>query len=174
MRHVNLVNLTPGQKLLDVGCGTGATLRLLGEKYGKSVELYGIEPSEDMLWQAQTRLHDGKAHLKQGVAQKLPYPDGHFDIVISTQVLHHLPTPEKKKMLLEMHRVLKPGGTIVLSDWGKPTNTLGKCISFLWRKHAFVKENSPMLEVDAFQKRGFKNTKEQVQFGIVHHISATK
>jgi ubiquinone/menaquinone biosynthesis C-methylase UbiE len=173
-KHLSLVNPTTGQRVLDVGCGTGKTLWLLSQKCDKSVELRGIEPSEDMLEQARTKL-GRRAKIKQGIAQKLPYPDNHFDWVISTQVMHHLPLPEKKKMLSEMHRVLKSSGTVVVSDWGKPTNIIGYFLAFLWRNHAYVKENATMMTVDTFRRAGFKNVHEEpLQFGIVHHIHGTK
>ena len=174
VRHLSFVNPGPKQRVLDVGCGTGKSLLLLSQKCDKSVELYGVEPSTDMLKQAKAQL-DGNAKLESGTAQALPYADNYFDFVISTQVMHHLPTQEKKKMLKEMHRVLKPGGNIVVSDWGKPANLFGQLLNALWRGHAYVKENAVILTPTAFRRAGFKNvTNEFLQFGIIHHIQTTK
>jgi ubiquinone/menaquinone biosynthesis C-methylase UbiE len=173
-KHVSLVNPRPKQRVLDVGCGTGKTLWLLRQKCDPSVELCGLEPSKDMYKQAKSYL-GSQARLVQGVAQELPYPDNSFDWVISTQVLHHLAGVEKKKMLAEMYRVLKPGGTVVVSDWGRPATPLGRFLDFLWHKHAFVKENASILSPTTFRGLGFRNiTEEPLQFGIVHHIRGTK
>ncbi len=172
-RHLSFVNPEPKQRVLDVGCGTGKTLLLLSQKCDKSVALHGIEPSEDMLKQAKAKLGD-RAKIQQGIAQELPYSGNHFDFVISTQVLHHLPAPEKKKMLKEMRRVLKPGGIVVISDWGKPMTLFGRFLAFLWRNHAYVKENTAMMTAEVFRKTGFKDVEDEVQFGIVHHIRGTK
>ncbi|HTE57512.1 MAG TPA: methyltransferase domain-containing protein [Verrucomicrobiae bacterium] len=171
-RHLTLVNPQPGQRVLDVGCGTGRTLQLLSQKCDKGVQLYGLEPSPDMLERARAGLGK-RAQIRQGFAQELPYPTAHFDFVISTQVLHHIPLVGKKEMLSEMHRILKPGGTLVLSDWGKPTTTLGKIIGLLWRNHAYVQANRNILTTGFLQTIDL-NTHEIVQFGVVHHLVGKK
>lgn len=173
-KHLSLVNPTQNQRVLDVGCGTGKTLALLRQKCDNSVELYGLEPSDDMLRQARIRLKR-KAHIRQGIAQELPWPDNYFDIVMSTQVLHHLPADEKKKMLQEIYRVLRVGGQAFVSDWGRPISTSGKLLDTLWRAHAYIPENHQIMTPTAFRKAGFKNAKEEsIQFGVLHHIIASK
>jgi len=172
-KHLNLVSPKSGQRVLDVGCGTGKSLYLLSQMCDPSVKLHGVEPSGDMLDQAKGKLRK-RAKLHKGLAQKLPYPDDSFNWVISTQVMHHLPLPEKKKMLQEMHRVLKPGGVMVISDWGQPTNLPGKFLAFLWRNHAYVEQNQQILNVPTMQKTGFTSVQEDLQFDIVHHIHAKK
>ena len=78
-------------------------------------------------------------------------------------------------MLKEMSRVLKPDGMVVVSDWGRPTTLSGRLLDFLWRNHAYLRENADTMTVRTFQKVGFKNVKEEpLQFGIVHHIRGTK
>lgn len=173
LKHLSLIDPKPGQRVLDVGCGTGKTLQLLSQKCDKSVQLFGLEPSPDMFRQARAKLGK-RAKLHQGFAQKLPYPAAHFDFVVTTQVLHHLPLAEKKKMLAEMHRVLKPGGTLVVSDWGRPVNTLGKAIGFLWRRHAWVSENTDVMNTTSFGDTGFTRVTETIQFGILRHIVAMR
>jgi ubiquinone/menaquinone biosynthesis C-methylase UbiE len=170
--HVGLVNPTPKQRVLDVGCGTGKSLWLLHQKCDASVKLFGIEPSRDMLRQAQARLA-GRAELRQGSAQKLPYATHSFDVIISTQVLHHLPLAEKKKAVAEMRRVLKPGGRLIISDWGTPEGMLGKGISLLWRKHAYVPENAAVMRAAFLRDMGFTRVHDAIQFGVLHHITAS-
>jgi ubiquinone/menaquinone biosynthesis C-methylase UbiE len=171
-RHLSLVNPKPEQRVLDVGCGTGKTLQLLHEKSRGEVRLHGLEPSSDMLREARVNLHGLGVELSEGFAQKLPYPTNHFDWVISTQVLHHLPLAEKKKMLAEMHRVLKPGGHLVLSDWGAPTTLPGRFLNLLWRNHAYVRENQDILTKETLAQAGFREAQQSMQLGVVHHLTS--
>ena len=175
-RHVSLIDLKPGDRLLDVGSGTGNNLVRLFRHYRNSVELYGIEPSEDMNAQAEARLGgNDNVHLRIGIAEKISYEDNYFDWVVSSLVAHHLPLAAKEEMFGEMYRVLKSGGKIVITDWGKPTNLLGKVIAFLERNHAYVQEHSRGVLLDLLKQTGFKNIHDNyVQFGVVHHFSAIK
>lgn len=174
--HLANVQLKPNDKLLDIGCGTGNTLMELFHHYSGTVKLYGVEPSQDMLSQAQARLgKNSSVQLKQATAELLPFADNYFDYVTCSLVFHHLPLEAKLEALTEMRRVLKLGGTLVLSDWEKPTNLLGKIIGFAWRNHAFVRENLQGPFVSILQEAGFKNIQTgSVQAGIVHHFSAQK
>ncbi|HUQ30807.1 MAG TPA: class I SAM-dependent methyltransferase, partial [Pyrinomonadaceae bacterium] len=88
-------------RILDVGCGTGANLELLG-KYG---EAFGVDVSEEALSFCRAR---GLENVRHGAAEKLPYEDGSFDLVTGLDVVEHL--DDDVAGLSEMHRVLKPGG----------------------------------------------------------------
>lgn len=105
--------LKPGEHLLDVGCGTGLLLATLAESI-PGARLSGVEPSSGMLAVARERL-GGSAKLAQGPAEALPFPDGHFDVVVSTSAFHYFRQP--RTAVREMSRVLRPGGRLVISDW---------------------------------------------------------
>lgn len=176
--HLRNIELQPGQCLLDVGCGTGITLAALNRKYGDSVELYDIEPSEDMVSQAEGLLRNSTyVRLKTGTAEKLPYKDSFFDYVTCSLVMHHMPKDVKLESLKEIRRVLKPGGVLVLTDWEKPTNPLGRFIGWLWRNHAYVRENTGGILAQLLKKAGFKESRIEtasVQAGIVHHFKVVR
>jgi SAM-dependent methyltransferase len=91
--------------ILDVGCGTGANLEMLGQ-FG---EAEGVDVSEEALEFCRAR---GLTGVKQGAAEALPYPDGSFDLVTGLDVVEHLDSDLDG--LREMHRVLRPGGRILL------------------------------------------------------------
>ena len=91
--------------ILDVGCGTGANLELLG-KYGKAE---GVDVSLAALDFCRAR---GLANVRQGEAEKLPYEDGSFDLVTALDVVEHL--DDDVAGLREMRRVLRPGGRALL------------------------------------------------------------
>lgn len=92
-------------RILDVGCGTGANLELLG-KYGKAE---GVDVSPAALDFCRAR---GLVNVRQGEAEKLPYEDGSFDLVTALDVVEHL--DDDVAGLREMRRVLRPGGRALL------------------------------------------------------------
>ena len=97
----------PDRKLniLDVGCGTGANLELLGQ-FG---EAQGVDVSSDALAFCRQR---GLDQVKQGQAEALPYADGSFDLVTGLDVVEHL--DDDLAGLKEMRRVLRPGGRALM------------------------------------------------------------
>lgn len=108
-------------RVLDVGCGTG-TLAVELKKEKPLIEVYGVDPDEKILALARKKItkNNVTVHLKQAFAQKLPFPDNHFDAAYSSLVWHHIPGHAKQDCFNEVFRVLKKGGRFVLSDFGKP------------------------------------------------------
>lgn len=102
----------PGERLLDVGCGTGAFLALLGRS-GSGAGAVGVDPSTAMLTHA-VRSRRGY-RLAAGGAEALPFKASTFDAVVSTSALHFVPAPHAA--LAEMARVVRPGGRVVITDW---------------------------------------------------------
>lgn len=100
--------------MLDVGCGTGVLLSALARRR-PGLELTGLDASPGMLRRARSRLGTAAA-LDLGDASALPYPDGSFDAVVSTSVLHSVPGP-LEPVLSEWARVLAPGGQMSVTDW---------------------------------------------------------
>jgi ubiquinone/menaquinone biosynthesis C-methylase UbiE len=105
--------INPTDSVLDVGCGTGALLCQLSASYPQA-RLAGIDPSPEMLVIARARLPPG-IELKQSWAEGIPYPDDAFHVVVSCNVLHYIREP--LVALREMLRVLRPEGTLVITDW---------------------------------------------------------
>ncbi|SES23276.1 Methyltransferase domain-containing protein [Lentzea xinjiangensis] len=118
--HAEMVaaaGLRDGHRVLDVGCGTGNLLRATGQRH-PGVELTGVDPDLKMLARAERKLRRAglRARLDRGFAQELTFPDGSFDRVFSSLMLHHLDTSSKDEMLAEVRRVLRPDGLLVLAD----------------------------------------------------------
>ena len=101
------------ERVLDVGCGTGALLHRLAAMY-PGARLAGMDPVPEMLEMAKAKL-PAKADLQSGWANQLPWPDQYFDVVVSCNMFHYVTHPEDA--LNEMGRVLRPGGTLVITDW---------------------------------------------------------
>lgn len=121
-----LVNLQDGMKLLDAGCGTGSLLKELSGS-GKELNLYGIDLSPEMVNAARVKLKDKKhIELYEGSAADLPFESNSFDYVVCANSLHHHANPNQS--LVEMTRVLKPGGVMIVMD-GFIDSTVRKILS---------------------------------------------
>jgi SAM-dependent methyltransferase len=107
------IGLRPGERLLDVGCGTGALLELLGRRC-PGARLAGIDPCPEMLGVARARL-PAAAPLALGLAERLPFGGGSFDVAVSASAFHYFRAPAQA--LAELRRVLRPRGRLVVTDW---------------------------------------------------------
>ncbi|HUO05416.1 MAG TPA: methyltransferase domain-containing protein [Candidatus Binataceae bacterium] len=108
---IDSLNLRPGQRVLEVGVGTGVSL----DSFPPYVHLVGIDPSADMLARAVKRIEENRwknIEVRQGDALALDFPDNSFDDVLTFHVISVVPDPQK--MMAEMVRVCKPGGRIVI------------------------------------------------------------
>ena len=98
---------------LDVGCGTGALLAQLIQRFPNAT-LTGVDASTEMLEHARSRLPD-EVKLHACWAEELPFDDASFDAIVSCNMFHFIRRPEVA--LAEMMRVLRPAGTVVITDW---------------------------------------------------------
>ena len=108
-----------GKTCLDAGCGGGRFVVALARLGAKEVQ--GIDITNAAVAVAEERIRERKlgdrAQVRQGSVLELPFPDKYFDYVVSSGVIHH--TPDPKKAFGELTRVLKPGGKLFLSVYGK-------------------------------------------------------
>ena len=102
-----------GMKVLDVGCGTGTTLQLY-QNAGCIVS--GIDSSPSMLKIAKEKLNN-QAELLLGDASEMQYPDDTFDLAIGMLTLHEMPEIVRTRVLMEMIRVIKNEGHILIVDF---------------------------------------------------------
>lgn len=106
----------PAPSVLDVGCGTGMlSEQLLGAF--PSCRLTGVDLSPAMVERARARLA-GRAEVREADAERLPFHDGVFDLVVCNDSFHHYPDPDRAAF--QMWRVLRKGGALVLGDVWQP------------------------------------------------------
>ena len=117
--------------MLDLGCGT-ATLTLLLKRQYPETTVVGLDADPEALKRARRKLTQAhvQATLTEGTATALPYADRSFDRVLSSLLFHHLTEEQTVQAAQEVYRVLKPGGSFFVADWGKAES--------LWMRLAFV------------------------------------
>ena len=104
-----------GARVLDVACGTGVVTRLLPARLGSGGRVLGLDLNPNMLAVARAVTKGLPIEWIEGSAQAMPLPDGAFDLVLCQQGLQLF--PDKPAALREMHRVLVPGGRLLLAVW---------------------------------------------------------
>ncbi len=109
--------LRPGERVLDIACGTGVVTLLAAGRVGSGGQVVGLDLNAGMLAMARSRPAPAGARIewKEGSALALPFTDGSFDIALCQQGLQFF--PDRPLALGEMRRVLAPGGRVALSVW---------------------------------------------------------
>jgi ubiquinone/menaquinone biosynthesis C-methylase UbiE len=118
-RLLDQAGLRPGQRVLEIGCGTG-NLLLAAKRAQPEAVVVGLDPDLAALARAhrKARRRGLAVQLDRGYADELPYADDSVDVVLSSFMLHHLPAGEREAALREALRVLRPGGALHLVDAG--------------------------------------------------------
>jgi demethylmenaquinone methyltransferase/2-methoxy-6-polyprenyl-1,4-benzoquinol methylase/phosphoethanolamine N-methyltransferase len=151
---IELAAPAPGEKVLDVGCGTGALALALKSRVGTG-EVHGIDASPEMIGVAKEKAAKAGSAIDFRVAliEAIPFPDATLDLVTSSLMLHHLPDDLKRTGLAEIRRVLKPGGRFLAVDFAVQSHSpLGHLLSILGhsRGERMVDTLMPMLKDAGF------------------------
>ena len=128
----------PGAQLLDVGCGLGASAQVAATEFG--LRVHGVDTSAPIVARAMARSGDARVHWSTASLPHLPFADASFDAVLAECVLS---TVDRPAALTELRRVLRPGGSLLLSDVvvsGEPIPELDHriigaalCVTDAWR-----------------------------------------
>jgi ubiquinone/menaquinone biosynthesis C-methylase UbiE len=113
-------SLAPGERVLDVACGTGLVSFAAAQAVGTSGEVVGVDLSGHMVDAARRRAQEQRvcnASFARMDAEQLALPDASFDVALCALGLMYVPEPEQA--VREMRRVLRPGGRMVLAVWGE-------------------------------------------------------
>jgi len=147
---IDAAGIRSGHDVLDLACGTGTLATMIGTRVGE-VQLRGLDADPRILAIAERKVVAAGARVRfdQGFSNRLPYPDGSFDRVVSSLFFHHLSMLEKRETAREVLRVLRPGGELHVADWGRASNWFMRAL-FL-----------PVQLLD-----GFANTRDNVSGGL--------
>ncbi len=112
---VTLAGPRPGDTVVDVGSGTGYLAGLVAERVAPTGQVIGVEPGEDAVARARRHAPPG-CRFEVGSALHLPVADGQADLVMSSLLIHHIEPSERQAAIVEMARVLRPGGRAFVAD----------------------------------------------------------
>jgi ubiquinone/menaquinone biosynthesis C-methylase UbiE len=119
MRERVSAALPQGGTVVDVGCGTGTFA--IGMAAARSdARLIGVDGDPEILARARSKPGAERVEWRDGLAGELPLPDRGADVVTMSLVLHHLLPGQKREAMREIRRVLEPGGSFQIADWGRP------------------------------------------------------
>ncbi len=144
--------LKDGFQVLDVGCGTGKFSFKL-HKYNKNLKVHGVDLSETMINKARAKVKDEMIEFKLGDVEDLPYEANTFNAITCSHSFHHY--PNQRGALLEMQRVLKPSGRVMIIDGSRDTfwgNVIFGIVEFVEKDvyHMYGNELKELLATTGF------------------------
>jgi len=153
---IQQAQIQTGQQVLDLGCGT-ATLTVMIKQAQQGAQVTGLDADLDALKIGQEKAEKAGVVLKldHGMSYALPYPDASFDRVLSSLMFHHLTSQDKMRTMREVHRVLRPGGSFLVIDFGKPRGLWSKLVSPIMASLEEVADNHKMLLINMMGQAGF-------------------
>ena len=171
---VRQAQIRPGHRVLDLGCGT-ATLTILLKQLHPEAVIAGLDGDERVLEIGRAKASKAGIDitLDHGMAFQLPYPDNSFDRVVSSLVMHHLSTEDKRRTANEAFRILRPGGELHVVDFGKPHNAAARLMGAVAQHLERAADNIQGRLPEMFRAAGFVAVEETARyFTLVGTLSA--
>src|SRR5262245_15889180 len=139
-RLLQQANIRPGQRVLDLGCGTGLLTIMIKRSVPEAL-VTGLDADEEVLKIARDKAHGAEIQWDHALAFDMPYPDQSFDVVVSSFVTHHLTGTEKLRAFREVQRVLRPDGSFHILDFGPPFNLLTRLQASVMKNFEITADN---------------------------------
>lgn len=192
-RALRGIGLAAGMRVLDVGCGTGVIAREADKSVGPHGQVAALDPSRGMLGEARAR---GVLRVVQGVGEALPFADRSFDRLVMGYALRHV--SDLGAAFREFHRVLKPGGALLLLEITMPRSRINQALLKLYLRHlvppatrlfgrsreagtlmAYYWETvercvPPRVILDVLRGAGFARFHHRVEFGVFSEYTAAR
>ena len=126
------VSFENGERILDMGCGTGGATVFISKKAGSACEITGIDLSSGQLHRARKRQYDCPTQFFEGDVTNTGFQANAFDKVFITHAIHEMPRESRLQTLREAKRLLKPGGQVIVLDLDNPGNIWLRILIGLW------------------------------------------
>ncbi|MDR1405232.1 MAG: class I SAM-dependent methyltransferase [Candidatus Methanoplasma sp.] len=160
------LNIEPGSKVLDIGCGNGKTVAAL---IRMGMDATGLDFSPSAVNRCISAFGD-KAKFSVAECENMPFPDGYFDAVTAVHILEHLNDTQLRDTVGEIFRVLVPGGLVFVRSFavgdmrseGKDRNTRGNGIEY-----RYYTENDMKIIFGKFDAISIERKDETMRFGAV-------
>lgn len=142
-RTIAAAELRHGERVLDIGCGTGVLTRLAADTVGREGEATGIDAAADMIRVARQDAREVRstARFELAAIERLPFPDRAYDVAFLSFVIHCLPADVKRVGLKETWRVLKANGRLVVIDLNRPRNAILRALLWPFRGSLYYDEH---------------------------------
>lgn len=165
---IRQAQIQPGHVVLDLGCGT-ATLTVMLKQAHPDAAVTGLDgdPAVLQIGRAKAEKAGVQLTLDHGMAYDLPYPDGSFDRVISSLMFHHLTSQDKQQTMKEVYRVLHPGGSFWIVDFGRPHGFWSRIVSPMMARLEEVGDLHKGLLLTMLSLAGFKAVSSPVRFATI-------
>ncbi len=166
---LELVASSPGALIVEVGCGTGTLTWMLAQRF-PGARIAGVDLDQEALDLARAKSLDGvpAPAFREADARNLPFADGSADVVVTSLFFHHLLPQGKRQVLAEIRRVLRPGGQLVVADWGRPHSTFA-AVRFLAVRlldgFAVTRDHARGIFPARLHNAGFADAAEKAWFG---------
>lgn len=178
-RLVQRAEIRSGQRVLDLGCGTGTLTLMLKSAY-PDARVAGVDGDPEVLAIARSKALQANVNITwdQGLAFDLPYPDRSFDVVVSSLVIHHLTSQDKVHAFREVRRILQPGGRFEVLDFGPPFSALTRLQTAMMMGLEEAADNFHGRLLPMLQEAGFENASatehRNTIFGPIWFYAAAK
>ena len=166
----------PGQRVLDLACGTG-TLAIWIKKHEPRAEVIGVDADPLILSLASRKAQQANVSIRLDCAMSydLPYRAATFDRVVSSLFFHHLSWAAKERTAQELFRVLKPGASLHVADWGRASNALMRGLFLTIQAldgFANTQDNVSGKLIPLFEKAGFVEVSQRQTFHTIYGTMA--
>jgi ubiquinone/menaquinone biosynthesis C-methylase UbiE len=163
----------PGDEVLDVGCGSGYFTRVIATAVAPDGTAHGVDPSDEAISDAQRRTRLANCTFSDGIAEALDAPDGAYDVVVTSLMIHHLPEALRPQAIGEMFRVLRPGGSVLIAEFRPPASRIGRRLIGALHSPAMA-ENRVDLLAPMVGEAGFEQLRSGNLRPSTHYVKAVK